>query len=81
MTGKAARAPAAHSAAAREAALTFARLLVTHLHDGLASGRLATVLSGAACLEHYSLLVGPGLAGECFAQACRERQGRQELAL
>jgi hypothetical protein len=39
--------------------------------DGLATGQLETVLSGARCLEHLAGLAGPHVAAQAFAQACR----------
>lgn len=53
------------------AALVFARALREHLADGLATGQLETVLSGARCLERLARLAGPAVAAQAFAQACR----------
>lgn len=54
------------------AALVFARALREHLADGLATGALETVLSGARCLEHLAGLAGPPVAAQAFAAACQE---------
>ena len=55
----------------QDAALVFARALLEHLTDGLATGQLETVLSGARCLEHLARLAGPAVAAQAFAAACR----------
>jgi hypothetical protein len=54
------------------AARIFARALHEHLADGLATGQLETVLSGARCLEHLAGLAGPTVSVEAFAAACQE---------
>ncbi len=57
------------------AALVFARALREHVADGLATGQLETVLSGARCLEHLAGLAGPSVAAQAFAVACQEPGG------
>lgn len=60
------------SAERQAAAVVFARALREHLADGLATGSLETVLSGARCLEHLAGLAGPAVAASAFTLACQE---------
>ena len=65
--------PRVSPAELQAAALVFARALHDHLADGLVTGQLETVLSGARCLEHLTGLAGPTVAAQAFAQACRDQ--------